>query len=41
MKKLKKKRVRKTPKVVYVCVRDAHDPYDNTIGGPNDYAYGM
>jgi hypothetical protein len=19
----------------------AHDPYDNSIGGPNDYAYGM
>lgn len=39
MKKPKKKSVRKIPKIV--CVRATHDPYDNSIGGPNDYAYGM
>jgi hypothetical protein len=33
------KRKTPTPEVIYVYVE--HDPYDNSIGGPNDYAYGM
>jgi len=39
--KKKKKRARKIPKTVYVYVLVTHDPYDNSIGSPNDYAYGM
>lgn len=37
--------VRTVPTIIYVYV--AHDrhalhaPYNNSIGGPNDYAYGM
>jgi hypothetical protein len=32
------------PKIIYVRIVYVHisrDPYDNLIGGPNDYAYGM
>ena len=44
MKKPKRKRARKILKTVYVSAPVTpitHDPYDNSIGGPNDYAYGM
>lgn len=44
MKKPRTKRARKTPKTIVVFVHvagTANDPYDNSIGGPNDYAYGM
>lgn len=43
-KKPKAKRARKHLKTVFVLVHIpdvTHDPYDNSIGGPNDYAYGM
>lgn len=37
--KRKTRRARNVPEVIFVYV--THDPYDNSIGGPNDYAYGM
>lgn len=41
-KKSKPKRARKQPRAVFVhVIGTTHDPYDNAIGGPNDYAYGM
>lgn len=40
-KPVKKTKARRPPKILYIFVGVTHDPYDNSIGGPNDYAYGM
>ena len=29
----------KEPKPIFITETVVHDPYDRTIGGPNDYAY--